>query len=65
MRVPLFKHTVFPIDAERYVLAERVLDVLTYEDKDACEETKTTAKFFVSYIKKVELRKVGKNLTME
>ncbi|CAB4003282.1 Hypothetical predicted protein, partial [Paramuricea clavata] len=57
-RVPLFKNTVFPMDAERYVLAERVLDVLMYEDKDVCEENKTTAEFFVSYIKEVELRKV-------
>ncbi|CAB3991436.1 PREDICTED: uncharacterized protein LOC107346752 [Paramuricea clavata] len=28
-------------------------------NKDACEENKTTAEFFVSYIKEVELRKVG------
>ena len=61
-RVPLFKQTVFPMDAERYVLAEKVLDILTYENKDACEENKTTAEFFVRYIKEVELRTVGKDL---
>lgn len=60
-RVPLLKQAVFPTDAERYVLAERVLDVLTYENKDASEENKTTAEYFVSYIKEIELRTVGKD----
>ena len=59
-RVPSFQQTVFPVDAERCISAERLLDVLAYEEKDACEENKNTAGFFVSYINEVEHRTTGK-----
>ena len=37
-RVPSFQQTVFPVDAERCISAERLPDVLAHEEKDACEE---------------------------
>ena len=39
-RTPALKDVVFPVDAERYILAETVLNILTYENKDASEENK-------------------------
>jgi hypothetical protein len=59
-RVPLLKNVVFPTDDERNILATTVLDVLVFENKEACEENKRTAEFLVSYIKEIELRATGK-----
>ena len=57
---PVLKDVVFPVDAERYILAETVLNVLTYENKDASEENKTTAEFFETYIKETATRRSGR-----
>ena len=59
-RTPVLKDVVFPVDAERYILAETVLNVLTYENKDASEENKTTAEFFETYIKEIAMRRSGR-----
>ena len=59
-RTPVLKDVVFPVDAERYILAETVLNVLTYENKDASEENKTTAEFFETYIKEIATRRSGR-----
>jgi hypothetical protein len=51
---------VFPSEADRYIVASEVLELVAFEDKEKSEGTKRTAEFFTQYVKELESRPDGK-----